>query len=90
MPDANSLWLLVSLLGLIGLGAVVRFRFGSVMAPLKARLGDRWPLLVRTLQIATVAIWLTVWLAIDGQRRAELQQFFQDNAPWMRFGQQRQ
>ena len=76
-------WALAVIVGFVLVGLAIRRRYGSVWKTVVDRLGPRWPQAIRVGALLTVAAWLLVWLLIDAERRAELQRFYEQNAPWM-------
>ncbi|MCW8835118.1 MAG: hypothetical protein OQJ99_01970 [Rhodospirillales bacterium] len=76
-------WTIIALVSLIMLGLTFRRRFGPILDPLKKRMGESWDTMIRAMQLVTVGVWILIWLLVDDTRRAELQRFFEENAPWM-------
>ena len=76
-------WAVAVIVGFVLVGLAVRRQFGSVWGAMVGRLGPRWAQAIRAGSLLTVAVWLLVWLLIDAERRAELQRFYEQNAPWM-------
>lgn len=82
-PEASLKFLVVVLLSAVFLAIFVKRRYGAVGRKLMERMGPRWPLIVKIGSIATLVLWLVFWVAVSPERRAELRQFYEDNAPWV-------
>ena len=82
-PESGLKFLVIVILSAIFLAIFVKRRYGSVGRKLIERLGPRWPLILKVGSIATLVLWLIFWVAVSPERRAELQQFYEDNAPWV-------
>ncbi len=82
-PESGLKFLVVVLLSAIFLAIFIKRRYGAVGKQLIGRMGPRWPLIIKVGSIATLVLWLIFWVAVSPERRAELQQFNEDNAPWV-------
>lgn len=82
-PEPGLNFLVVALLSAIFLAIIIRRRYGPVGKLLIERMGPRWPLIVKVGSIATLVLWLIVWVSVSPERRAELRQHYDDNAPWV-------
>ena len=61
---------------------LIRRRYGRVGEKLIERMGSSWTLIVKVGSIATLVFWLVFWVTVSPERRAELQQYFEENIPW--------
>jgi hypothetical protein len=82
-PEESLKWAVVIILLAVFVGVVVRLRYGSVWRKLVIRLGPRWPLFIKIASMATLAVWILVWVLVSPERRGELRQYYQETAPWV-------
>ena len=76
-------WAVAVLLSAAVVGVILRLRYGSVWRKLVLRLGPRWPLFIKIASVATLALWILVWVMVSPERRNELRQHYQETAPWV-------
>ncbi len=75
----------LKLAAVIILSAVfVRYRYGPIWPGLRRKLGPRWPLIIKIGSIATLALWILLWVLADPEQRGGLHQIFGENSPWTR------
>jgi hypothetical protein len=67
----------------IVLAIFVRARYGPVGRKLIERLGPWWPRIIKYGSLATLVLWLIIWITVSPERRAELNKHYEDNAPWV-------
>ncbi|MDH5557501.1 MAG: hypothetical protein OEZ03_09125 [Alphaproteobacteria bacterium] len=65
------------------LAIFVRARYGLVGKKLFERIGPWWPTVIKIGSVATLLLWLIIWISVSPERRAELNKHYQDNAPWV-------
>lgn len=82
-PESGLKFLVVILLSAVFLAIYIKRRYGPVGKQLIERMGPRWTLIIKIGSIATLVLWLIFWIVVSPDRRAELQQFYEDNAPWV-------
>ncbi|MBE9552613.1 MAG: hypothetical protein IMF05_04020 [Proteobacteria bacterium] len=76
-------FLVVTLVSVVVLAIIVRRRYGLVGKRFIERLGPWWPRIIKIGSIATMVLWLIIWITVSPERRAELNKHYQDNAPWV-------
>ena len=82
-PEPGLNVLVVVLLSAVFLAIFIRRRYGPVSKQLIKWMGPYWPLIIKIGSIATLVLWLVIWLSVSPERRAELRQHYDDNAPWV-------
>lgn len=82
-PETDPKVLVVVLLAAVFLAIIVRRRYGPVGKQLIERMGPWWPLIIKVGSIATLVLWLVIWVSVSPERRAELNKHYEDNAPWI-------
>lgn len=65
------------------LAIFVRARYGLVGKQLFDRLGPWWPRIIKYGSLATLILWLVIWITVSPERRAELKKHYEDTAPWI-------
>lgn len=81
--ESGLSFVVVLLVSAIVLAIVIRRRYGPVGKQLIERMGPWWPLIIKVGSIATMVLWLIIWITVSPERRAELNKHYQDNAPWI-------
>ena len=76
-------WTLITVVLLLMLGIKFRWRYGSMREMITNRLGPRWAQFIKIGALLSVVFWLLLWLLVSPERRAELQQFYEQTAPWV-------
>ena len=82
-PEESLEWAIIIILSAVFLAVFFRRRYGPVWPRLRQRLGPRWTLLVKIFQVATLALWILFWVLVSPEQRGELQQYFEENSPWV-------
>lgn len=82
-PAASLKFLVVVVLSAIFLAYFIKRRYGPVGRKLIDRLGPHWPMAIKIGSIATLILWMIYWVAVSPERRAELERFYRENAPWV-------
>lgn len=81
--ESGLSFVVVLLVSAIVLAIIIRRRYGPVGKQLIERMGPWWPLIIKVGSIATMVLWLIIWITVSPERRAELNKHYQDNAPWI-------
>ena len=81
--DSGLSFVVVLLVSAIVVAMIIRRRYGPVGKQLIERMGPWWPWIIKVGSIATMVLWLIVWITVSPERRAELNKHYQDNAPWV-------
>ena len=61
----------------------LRRRYGPVWPRIRQRLGPRWTVFVKIASVATLALWILLWVLASPEQRAKPIQFFEENPPWI-------
>lgn len=81
--ESGQNFLVIALLSAVFLAIIIRRRYGPVGKKLIERMGPSWPLIIKIGSVATLVLWLIVWVSVSPERRAVLRQHYDDNAPWV-------
>lgn len=81
--ESGLSFVVVLLVSAVVLAIIIRRRYGPVGKQLIERMGPWWPLIIKVGSIATMVLWLIIWITVSPERRAELNKHYQDNAPWI-------
>ena len=82
-PEYDLKFLAAVLVSAVIMAIFIRRRYGPVGKKLIEWMGPYWPLIIKIGSIATLVLWLVIWLSVSPERRAELRQHYDDNAPWV-------
>ena len=82
-PEPDLTFLVVALLSAVVLAIFIRRRYGPVGKQLFEWMGPWWPLIIKVGSVATLVLWIVVWISVSPERRAELRKHYDDNAPWV-------
>lgn len=82
-PEIDPKFLIVVLLSAVFLAILIRRRYGPVGKHLIEWMGPYWPMIIKIGSIATLLLWIIIWVTVSPERRAELQRHYEDNAPWI-------
>ncbi len=81
--ESGLSFVVVLLVSAVVLAIIIRRRYGLVGKKLIERMGPWWPRIIKIGSIATMVLWLIIWITVSPERRAELNKHYQDNAPWI-------
>jgi hypothetical protein len=82
-PETDLIFPVVVLLSAVVLAIIIRVRYGPVGKKLIERLGPWWPRIIKVGSVLTLILWLIIWVTVSPERRAELREHYDDNAPWV-------
>jgi hypothetical protein len=82
-PESGLNFLVVALVSVVVLAIIVRRRYGLLGKKLIEQMGPWWPLIIKVGSVATMVLWLIIWITVSPERRAELNKHYEDNAPWV-------
>lgn len=82
-PEYDLKFLAAILVSALIVTILIRRRYGPVGKKMIEWMGPYWPLIVKVGSIATLVLWIVIWITVSPERRAELKRHYEDNAPWV-------
>jgi len=82
-PEESLEWAIIIILSAVFLAVFFRRRYGPVWPRIRQRLGPRWPMFIKIGSMATLALWILLWVLAGPERSGELRMFYEQTAPWV-------